>query len=245
MSACTESEAPHFPGGIPAAPVRALPTPLLMLVTAPHPHLPEIVDAAVAGGVTVVQVRHKGASPADLMQTAQAVGEAVAGRALLTLNSTFLTYLDPGDEGTGSAALDIALAVGADGLHLAECAVLSAGERRRMPPGMLLGRSVHSMARLPEGCAVGERLNYIVAGTLFPSTSHPGAQPAGLEFLRTACAASSLPVVAIGGITPERVALCREAGAAGVAVLSPILYAADPERAARAFRAALDRCPAN
>jgi len=101
-----------------------------------------------------------------------------------------------------------------------------------------VGRSVHSVEAASEAAAQGA--DYLVAGTIFASQSHPDRSPAGLGFLRDVCAAVSLPILAIGGVTPQNLKLCLEIGAAGVAVLSPIMRATDPQAAAQTYRAALD-----
>jgi thiazole tautomerase (transcriptional regulator TenI) len=86
--------------------------------------------------------------------------------------------------------------------------------------------------------AVDWGADYLVAGTVFASASHPGEPAAGLAFLAQVCAAVRVPVLAIGGVTPANLADCLRAGAAGVAVLSP-LQGADPRAVAAAYVAAL------
>ncbi len=102
----------------------------------------------------------------------------------------------------------------------------------------LVGQSVHSVSEALVSAQSG--YEYLVAGTIFASQSHPDGQAQGLDYLRDVCAAVTIPVVAIGGITPDRVAGCIEAGAAGVAVLSPIMRADDPQLIAQDYRQALD-----
>jgi thiamine monophosphate synthase len=79
----------------------------------------------------------------------------------------------------------------------------------------------------------------MIAGTIFGSASHPGVRPAGVGFLREVCAHVRRPVLAIGGVTPENATECLRAGAAGVAVLSPLMDAADPAAVAARYRAAM------
>jgi thiamine-phosphate diphosphorylase len=120
----------------------------------------------------------------------------------------------------------------ADALHLPEHAPY-----HPPPPNALLGRSVHSveagLRAAAEGC------NYLLVGTMFASASHPDKPPEGLALLRSLREAVSLPLIAIGGITPERVGECMEAGAQGVAVISGIADAPDPRVAAQQYRKAL------
>ncbi|MCS7065732.1 MAG: thiamine phosphate synthase [Fimbriimonadales bacterium] len=121
---------------------------------------------------------------------------------------------------------------GADALHLPESAPYH-------PPheGALLGRSVHSVSAAQRATAEG--CHYLLAGAIYPTRSHPDKQPAGLPLLQTVREAVALPLIAIGGITPERVAECLEAGARGVAVISGISDAPDPETAARLYAQSL------
>lgn len=127
---------------------------------------------------------------------------------------------------------------GIHGVHLPEGRLTVEATRRILSPGDLVGRSVHSVDAACEAAAQG--VDYLVAGTIFASQSHPDRPPAGLGFLRDVCAAAPVPVLAIGGVTPQNLKLCLEAGAAGVAVLSPIMRATDPKAAAQAYRVALD-----
>lgn len=194
----------------------ALPLPCLMLVTEPSLHLPEIVAAAVVGGVDIVQWRDSVSTRTEIEAQRSAVALAVSPAALLVVNM----------DGSRRPAL-----LRGDGQHWPE------RKARRMMHGFC-GGSVHSVEAARETAAQGA--DYLIAGTIFASQSHPDEPPAGQGFLRDVCAAVSLPVLAIGGITPQNLELCLEAGAAGVAVLSPIMRATDPKAAAEAYRAALD-----
>ncbi|GBC94101.1 Thiamine-phosphate synthase [bacterium HR15] len=120
----------------------------------------------------------------------------------------------------------------ADALHLPEHAPFH-------PPleGALLGRSVHSVSAAQRAAAEG--CHYLLVGTLYPTRSHPDQMPAGLPLLQAVRAAVALPLIAIGGITPERVTACLQAGAQGVAVISGIVDAPEPETAARHYWIAL------
>ncbi len=103
----------------------------------------------------------------------------------------------------------------------------------------LLGRSAHDEAEVQR--AVAEGVDYLIVGTVFPSASKPGRPPLGLEGLtRLAALASPLPVFAIGGITPARVASVIKAGAHGVAVCSAVLDVADPVAATQNFLSELN-----
>ena len=190
-----------------------------MLVTEPHPHLEAIVSQAVAGGVDIVQWRDKNADMRRLPSTLR----QAAWPAIVIAN----------------APPEIAARLGLDGRHLPESSGETVSEAREaLCPSARVGRSAHSVAAAM--AAEQEGADYVIAGTIFASRSHPDQAPAGLGFLAELCAAVSIPVIAIGGIRPENVAECLRVGASGVAVLSPIMLADDPCAAAAEYRAALD-----
>ncbi len=199
-----------------------LPLPCLMLVTEPSPRLPEIIAEAVAGSVNAVQWREKVRNGAQYRQRFLSVRHAAGESVPMLVNGNW----------------EAALACGARHVHLPEKSLPLGVARYRMGGNGLLGKSVHSVENALRAQADGA--DYVIAGTIFASQSHPDIEPAGLDFLREVCAAVSIPVLAIGGVTPENTADCMGAGAAGVAVLSPIMRAADPKAAAQAYRAALD-----
>jgi thiazole tautomerase (transcriptional regulator TenI) len=115
-----------------------------------------------------------------------------------------------------SSRADLALAVGAAGVHLPE-RDLPVAAARRLLAGGLVGRSVHSAEAALQ--AEAEGADYVVFGPVFESRSHPGQPPRGLDGLREVVAAVGLPVLAIGGVDPEGAARCRRAGAAGYAAI--------------------------
>jgi thiamine-phosphate pyrophosphorylase len=134
--------------------------------------------------------------------------------------------------------LDVALAVGADGVHLAaqslpvDAAVSLAAGRA------LVGRSVHG---LDEAIRVAEAgVDYVTFGHVFPTSTHPGLPPRGLSELHAIVQAVDIPVLAIGGITVENLDDVLATGCAGVAVISAILSNPDPCEAAARLRRALD-----
>ena len=99
------------------------------------------------------------------------------------------------------------------------------------------GYSVHSVEAAIEKQKKGA--DYIIFGHIYPTKSKPGLAPRGLAALKAVTSAVQIPVIAIGGITPQRVPECLQAGAAGVAVLSGVYEAEHPERAAKAYKQAL------
>jgi len=202
--------------------VTNLPRPCLMLVTEPSPRLPQIAGEAVGGGVNVVHLRDERAAAHGLKVTFKGLGQSLRAGTIVVVNADWQR----------------AVGFGARHIHLPEQSAPVGVIRHRLGAGALVGKSAHSVEAAVRAAAQGA--DYLIAGTIFASQSHPEAEPAGLDFLREVCAAVSVPVLATGGVTPDNLAGCLEMGAAGVAVSSAIMRAADPKSAARQYRAALD-----
>jgi thiamine-phosphate diphosphorylase len=183
--------------------------------------LADIVRAAVEGGVTAVQLRDKAASHDELLRTAALVQDAIAGEAQFIINSD----------------VDAAIGLGADVVHLPEDGPATADVRARVGQSMRISRAVHSVEAAVR--AEREGVDMVQAGTLFATASKPGALTLGVNGLRTICDAVRIPVIAIGGITPQNAADAVAAGAAGIAVIGAIFDAEDPANAARALRTAI------
>jgi thiamine-phosphate diphosphorylase len=126
---------------------------------------------------------------------------------------------------------DIAAALGAQGVQLSREDLTPADARRVLTPGWI-GCSVHSRAEAV--AAVEEGADFLVVGSVYSTPSHPDREPAGLDLVRRT-AELGVPVIAIGGITPERVLAVRSAGAYGVAAIRALWHAPDPAAAARAM----------
>lgn len=173
------------------------------------------LGAAAASGATMVQVRERQLDDRALLTfVGQIAAHVRRAGALVTVNDR----------------VDIALAAGADGVHLKSDAP-SAGEVRRIvPPEFVIGRSVHSDDESAAVAASGG-CDYLMFGTVFRSRSKPEDHPvAGVENLARVCRRVALPVVAIGGISVDRAADVASAGAAGIAAIS--LFADVPDVAA-------------
>lgn len=115
-----------------------------------------------------------------------------------------------------SSRCDIALAAGAAGVNLPESDIPVEAARSLMGE-RLVGRSVHSFAGALR--AAGEGADFVIFGPVWASTSHPDSPPVGVEALAEVAHALDIPVLAIGGVTAERIAECRRAGAAGYAAI--------------------------
>src|SRR5262249_26794947 len=133
--------------------------------------------------------------------------------------------------------LDVALAVQADGVHLAGHSLPPAQARAVVGGGYLVGCSVHDAAEATVAAAGGA--DYPFGGTLDPSRSKPGREAAGPGLIRGRGGGGALPLVGIGGIVPRNAREVLYAGARGVAVISAIMAAPDPAAAAARLRQAL------
>lgn len=195
----------------------------LLLVTDPRPDLAERVEAAVRGGVDVVQLRDKNASREDLLPLAAELEEICerAG-ALFTVND------DP----------ELARLSGADGVHLGGDDAPTTEARTVLGPGAVVGRSAGNLKEARR--AVAEDADYLGVGAVYATPTKPGGEVAGLEFIR-ALARENPPVpwFAIGGVTLETAPEVAGAGAWGFAVVRAVLDAGDPGAAARELRSML------
>jgi thiamine-phosphate diphosphorylase len=166
--------------------------------------LEAFLDEAMDAGVDAIQIRERDLSAADLHAVTARVVARARGRTRVLVNDR----------------ADVALSAGADGVHLRSDGPPTNEVRRLGPPGWIVGRSVHS----PEEAGGELDADYVLFGTVFPTGSKPeGAPVGGLVRLQEAVAACHGPVLAIGGITPERAAQARSAGAAGVAAIGVFL----------------------
>lgn len=132
--------------------------------------------------------------------------------------------------------IDVALATGVGGVQLAWHSLKPAAART-FAPQLRLGRSIHS----PEEAVDVEMkgVDFCLYGHVYPSTSKPGQAERGLEMLAKVVQVSRVPVIAIGGITPDNAAQIMKRGAAGIAVMSGICGARDPLSAVKAYRSAI------
>ena len=185
----------------------------------PGPDLAEQVGLAIAGGARVIQYRDKSSD------RARRLAQAGALRVLCRAAGVVLIVNDDPD---------LAAAVGADGVHLGRDDGDPAQVRRRLGPRAIIGVSCYNHLGL--GLAAQEAgADYIAFGSFFPSVTKPGAVRAEPDLLRQARAALRLPLVAIGGITPQNGAALIAAGADLLAVVSGVFAGPDPKAAAAAY----------
>jgi|AntAceMinimDraft_12_1070368.scaffolds.fasta_scaffold19061_3 thiamine-phosphate pyrophosphorylase len=194
----------------------------IYVITDPGAALPvvEQARAAARGGAAWVQLRDKSASDGDL---------AALIRQLLPEMAALSTLLIVNDR------VEVALATGAHGLHIGQGDGDAAAIRQRMPPGMILGLSIETVAQarlVPPG------VDYIGAGPVRATPTKPDhATPIGFDGLAEIIAAAALPAFAIGGLKQSDAKAVRATGAIGMAVVSAVTRAPDPEAATRALLA--------
>ncbi len=183
--------------------------------------LTEVVRLALEGGVDAVQLRERDLEAAELLKLAGQIRELTrkAGAHFIVNHRT-----------------DLALAVEADGVHLGFRSV-SVREAREVSGGRLkVGVSCHDGVQVRLAGEAGA--DYALLGPVFPTPSKEGLVPAvGVEGFKRCVARATLPLLGIGGITPENAAQVLAAGGCGVAVISAVMAAPDPCAAARALRA--------
>jgi len=184
--------------------------------------LRDILDAVIAGGCRMVQLRQKEWSTRQLLPLAKALRDRAREAGV-----TFIV----------NDRLDVALAVEADGLHVGQDDLPAPIARRLLRLGMILGVSSHSFKQAQQAQADGA--DYVAVGSIYPTATKAESQLVGVELLRQLRPLISIPLVAIGGITPENAGEVIRAGADGVAVISALCAAADPTAASREFFASI------
>jgi thiamine-phosphate pyrophosphorylase len=183
----------------------------------------ETTRAAVAGGVTMVQLRDKHASTAEMIGTGRALQAVLAGTGVpLVVNDD----------------VEAAVTLGADGLHVGQDDCDARSARARIGPDMILGVSIETEAL---AAALDPAIvDYAGVGPVFATPTKPDhKQPVGLGGLARLVAASPVPTVAISGLKAEHAASVLAAGADGLAVVSAICGKPDPRRAAMAIAGAI------
>lgn len=185
----------------------------------PSDRLVAAVTQALEGGARVLQYRNKSGDPSGCLQEARALAALCRAR-----RATFLVNDD----------VELAAACGADGVHLGRDDMPIEQARARLGDGVLIGVSCYNE---PERArrAVAAGADYVAFGRFFPSRTKPQAVQADLGLLRAARREFSVPIVAIGGITPENGASLIAAGADALAVIEGIFGQADIRAAARRY----------
>ena len=182
-----------------------------------------ILDATLAGGCRLVQLREKEWPSGRLLPMAERLRDRCRA-----VGATFIV----------NDRLDLALALGADGVHLGQDDLPPAAARPLLRPGMILGLSTHSLEQARAAQAAGA--DYVAVGSMFPTGTKPDFQLVGPELIGKLRGEIGVPLIGIGGITHDNVAQVIRAGADGVAVISAVCGAPNPEAATRRFLGLID-----
>ncbi|TBR58283.1 thiamine phosphate synthase [Mastigocladus laminosus UU774] len=196
----------------------------LYLVTSPSDKILDTVEAALKGGLTLVQYRDKKVDDAVRLQQAQKLRQLCH-----TYNAIFIV----------NDRVDIALAVDADGVHLGQQDMPIAMARQLLGPHRLIGRSTTNSEEMQR--AVKEGADYIGVGPVYETPTKEGKPAAGLDYVRYVAKNCSIPWFAIGGIDPNNINDVIDAGAKRVAVVRGIMQAEQPTLVTQYFLSQLNR----
>jgi thiamine-phosphate pyrophosphorylase len=177
-----------------------------------------LLEATIAGGCRMVQLREKQWPSGRLL--------ALAGQLLARCREAGATFIV-------NDRVDLAVALGADGVHVGQDDLPPGLARPMLRPGMLLGVSTHSLEQARTAQAAGA--DYVAVGAMFPTATKPDFELVGPDLIRKLRTEIRAPLIGIGGITHDNVGEVIQAGAAGVAVISAVCAADDPEHATRRF----------
>jgi thiamine-phosphate pyrophosphorylase len=194
--------------------------------------LAEFADAALAGGVDIIQLRDKGSTGERQLGPLEARAELAALEILADAAHRHGALVAVNDRA------DIARAAAADVLHLGQDDLPLAVARDVTAPGTLIGRSAHDHGQV--AAAIAEDVDYFCVGPCWPTPTKPGRPAPGLQLVRvTADLAPGKPWFAIGGIDADRLSDVLEAGARRIVVVRAITAAEDPRAAAERLSSAL------
>jgi thiamine-phosphate pyrophosphorylase len=181
-----------------------------------------LLDAVIAGGARMVQLREKTWPSGQILPLAEAL-RARCRKAGVTF--------------VMNDRVDLALALDADGVHLGQDDLPPRLARPLLRPGMILGVSTHSVEQARRAQADGA--DYVAVGAMFPTQTKPDFELVGPALVRAVRGEVRVPLVGIGGITPDNVGDVIRAGADGVAVISAVCAAPDPTATTRSFLRAI------
>lgn len=181
------------------------------------------IETALSSGVTMLQLREKNLSKDAFLKEALAVRK---------LTGTYKIPLIINDD------IEIALACGADGVHIGQQDVSPAKARAALGPDRILGVTAHTVEEAKLAWENGA--DYLGCGAVFPTVTKNDAQPMTLELLAAICRFVPVPVVAIGGINGENVSALADTGIAGAAVVSGIFGQPDIALAVRSLKKQLE-----
>ncbi len=189
--------------------------------------LAELIPELAAAGVDLVQLREKDMEAGDLLR----VGEPIA-QACRDADVSFIVNDRP----------DVALALGADGVHLGQNDV-PAWVARRILGDAIVGRSTHSAQQLDAEVGSEEVIDYVAVGPVYVTPTKPGRRGVGLDLVRHAASLAKPPWFAIGGLSEDNLEEVVAAGARRAVVVRAITESPDPPSAAARLRALLETSP--
>lgn len=185
----------------------------------------ETVRQVIDGGATMIQLRHKGIDTLEFYRQASIVRSLVRDPVRFIVNDR----------------VDVAMAVGADGVHLGTDDLPVTMARRLLGAGAIIGASANTPDEARRAEADGA--SYLGVGTVFPTRSKNNIKSIiGIEGLKNIVTRVHIPVVAIGGITPDHIEQVMQTGAAGVAVISAVFGRGQPMSDTRQLRQRIDEC---
>ncbi|MBS97029.1 MAG: thiamine phosphate synthase [SAR202 cluster bacterium] len=172
------------------------------------------IDLAVEAGIDVIQVRSKAATPIQFYELAHKIRILFPSIKLIVNNN-----------------IEVALAVNAEAIQLGESSMSPEAVRFKIENRLYIGKSVHSINSAINAEKSG--VDYLIVGTIFPSNSHPGYEPSGVDLIKKITSKVSIPVLGIGGITNRNCDSVINQGAFGVAIISEIMQSQDVYQAAK------------
>ena len=181
-----------------------------------------VVEAACRGGATIVQLREKDRSTREYMELARATHEITARYGIPLI-------IDD--------RVDVALAIGAEGVHVGQSDMPVRDARRLLGPEKIVGATTKTVPQALEAFEQGA--DYLGCGAIYPTTTHVKTVITPVETLKEIVKAVPIPVNAIGGLNKENIFVLKESGIAGICVVSAIMKAADPEAATRELKQAV------
>jgi thiamine-phosphate diphosphorylase len=184
--------------------------------------LDSVLDATVAGGCRMVQLREKEWPSGKLLPLARRLRERC--------RQTAVTFIM-------NDRIDLALVIEADGVHLGQDDLPAAAARSLLRPGMVLGISTHSVGQARD--AQRSAADYVAVGSMYPTATKAGFELVGPALVRELRGDVQVPLIGIGGLNAGNVGEVIQAGADGVAVIQAVCAAADPEAATRNLLAAI------
>ncbi|MDQ4145789.1 MAG: thiamine phosphate synthase [Actinomycetota bacterium] len=190
--------------------------------------LADLVPELATAGVDILQLREKELEAADVL----AAGEPLLA-ACRAAGIPFIVNDRP----------DVALALGADGVHLGQRDLPASVARSILGNGVIVGRSTHSRAEVDAELASKARLDYIAVGPVVPTPTKPGRPGTGLELVHHAARVADVPWFVTGGMSPETLPEAMDAGARRIVVVRAIVEATDPVAVTARLRRLLDERP--